>query len=136
MFPERPLRTLQTIVNLLLCYLDVIVPSMTLSLFYRAGGRALTSFLLSTLLVLCLVFVSSLSLLNELLLPVPLVLLVMALWSWGVCVCCACYMCVLGVTVNTLSFVGWPFGNYCCICRTVPDNKQTSDCDGGTPNKT
>ena len=45
------------------------------------------------------------------------------------------YMCVLGVTLNTLSFMGWPFGNYCCICRTVPDNKQTGDCDD-TPNKT
>lgn len=45
-------------------------------------------------------------------------------------------MCVLGVIVNTLSIVGWPFGNYCCICRTVPDKKQTSDCGGGTPNKT
>lgn len=33
------------------------------------------------------------------------------------CVCCACYMYVLGVTVNTLSFMGWPFGNYCCICK-------------------
>lgn len=69
----------------------------------------------------------------ELLLPVPLFCETW-LFRVGVCVLCM-YMCVLGVTVNPLSFMDWPFGNYCCICRTVPDNKQTGDCDG-TPNKT